>query len=55
MGLHNELPVYKASYDLLIGIFEGLVGNARRYSQPASIPLLMVATVENSLITAYVS
>jgi hypothetical protein len=22
MGLHNELPVYKASYDLLIGIFQ---------------------------------
>ena len=22
MGLHNELPVYKASYDLLIAIFE---------------------------------
>jgi hypothetical protein len=22
MGLHNELPVYKASYDLLIEIFQ---------------------------------
>ena len=22
MGLHNELPVYKASYDLLMSIFE---------------------------------
>ncbi|MFT7069480.1 MAG: hypothetical protein ACI9V1_002128 [Spirosomataceae bacterium] len=58
MGLHNELPVYKASYDLLIEIFEGLVGNARRYARPdiitvrsSVVQLSVRATVENSPTT----
>ncbi len=31
MGLHQELPVYKASYDLLLEIFEDTKGFNKEY------------------------
>ena len=31
MGLHQELPLYKASYDLLLAIFEFTKGFSKEY------------------------